>query len=489
MGAQPACILLIEDNPGDATLMREYLSNFDGVSVSLEHVDRLSLALERLKRGGFDVILLDLTLPDSHGLDTVDQVIAVSDAVPVLVLTGFDDTETGLAAVRKGAHDFLVKGRLTPSGIVRAVRYTIERSRLEAERNRREAEFRLVMEQMPLAVWTTDRDLRCTSCFGAALTGVQVTPSDAVGKTPQEFFFTDDDEHPIIRAEREALHGKSESFEFTWRNRTFQIRIRPLDFLGNHVIGTTGIALDITDAKRLEEDFLAAGKVQQKLLPKSAPELPGFEMAGICRPAASTGGDYFDYIPLRDGTLGLVIADVSNHGFAPSLIMASTRRLLRTLVTIHEDLGEVLTDANAALKEDIEEHFVTLFFARLDPKARTLSYVAAAHDAYIISPRGDYRQLPSDCLPLGVEPNRITSTHPAIPLESGSILILLTDGLTDAMAPDGRRFGTKRVMNTIFAHRTKSAAEINQILLDEAHHFCKPGVPHDDITMVIVKVK
>src|SRR5438552_3008701 len=127
MTGDPSRVLLIEDNPGDAALICEYLSEVEGSPFSLEHVDRLSLGLNRLKKGGIAIVLLDLSLPDSDGLDTVDRIVAASETIPVLVLTGLDDKEMGLAAVRKGAQDFLVKGKLTATGIVRAIRYTIER--------------------------------------------------------------------------------------------------------------------------------------------------------------------------------------------------------------------------------------------------------------------------------------------------------------------------------------------------------------------------
>ena len=489
MNGHPSTVLLIEDNPGDAALIREYLSEVEGSPFSLEHVDRVSLGLSRMKKGGIAIILLDLSLPDSHGLDTIDRIVAESETVPVLVLTGLDDKEMGLAAVSKGAQDFLVKGKLTATGIIRAIRYTIERRRLETERFQHEQELRLVMEQIPGIVWTTDKELRCTSCFGAALELVQLQPSELLGKTAQEFFQTDDEAHPIIAAERQSLRGELVSLEFQWRERTFEICIRPLSPDGNHIIGVIGISMDITDARRVEEDFRAAGKIQQQFLPKVAPQLAGFDIAGICKPAASTGGDYFDYIPLRDGTLGIVIADVSNHGFAPALIMASTRRLLRTLATIHDDLGEVLTAANQAIQEDIAEHFVTLFFARLDPKTRMLNYIGAAHDAYIMDPSGDYQRLPSDCLPLGVELGKITGSHPPVHLKAGSMLILVTDGLLDAMGPEGKRFGTKCAMQIAHAHRDKTSDQILHVLLDAVRDYCKPNSPHDDITIVIVKVE
>jgi signal transduction histidine kinase len=134
-------VLLIEDNPADARLIAELLRDCRGTRFSLEHAGRLTPALERLGRGGVEVVLLDLSLPESQGLDSLARVCTHAPGVPVVVLTGFDDEELGNRAVQSGAQDYLVKGRVDGHLLGRALRYAIERGRIEEELRRRVAQL------------------------------------------------------------------------------------------------------------------------------------------------------------------------------------------------------------------------------------------------------------------------------------------------------------------------------------------------------------
>jgi two-component system cell cycle response regulator len=126
-------ILLIEDNPGDARLIRALLAEADASGFHLEHAEQLAAGLERLALGGIDVVLLDLYLPDSRGLDTFTQLHAHAPDVPIVILTGLDDEALGRIAAREGAQDYLLKGQAPSAALARAVRYAIERQRLVVE--------------------------------------------------------------------------------------------------------------------------------------------------------------------------------------------------------------------------------------------------------------------------------------------------------------------------------------------------------------------
>jgi signal transduction histidine kinase len=129
-------ILLVEDNPGDARLIRETLRDAGSPRFELRHADRLSAALPILAAREVDVALLDLSLPDAHGLETVTRALAAAPEVPIVVLTGLDDETVAIQAVQAGAQDYLVKGQVEPGMLSRALRYAMERKRLEAERAR-----------------------------------------------------------------------------------------------------------------------------------------------------------------------------------------------------------------------------------------------------------------------------------------------------------------------------------------------------------------
>jgi signal transduction histidine kinase len=129
----PARLLLIEDNPGDARLIREFIRDAGKESFSIEHADRLAPGLEVLRRGGTDLVLLDLSLPDSRGLETLANVRGSAPGIPVVVLTGWNDADVAVRAVREGAQDYLVKGEFDGNLLVRSIRYAIERKRAEEE--------------------------------------------------------------------------------------------------------------------------------------------------------------------------------------------------------------------------------------------------------------------------------------------------------------------------------------------------------------------
>jgi len=136
MKALPTRVLLVEDNPGDARLLREALMEVPSYQFDLVHVERLSQALERLRQERCGVVLLDLSLPDGQGLDNLARVREAAPSVPILVLTGLNDEDVAVKALRVGAQDYLVKGQASGAAVVRAIRYAIERKQVLEENAR-----------------------------------------------------------------------------------------------------------------------------------------------------------------------------------------------------------------------------------------------------------------------------------------------------------------------------------------------------------------
>ena len=153
MSDKPITVLLVENNPGDARQIREMLAKVRGTSFTVECSDRLTTGLKRLAAGGNDVVLLDLSLPDSHGLDTLAKIRARAPQVPIIALTGLDEEAVAVKAVREGAEDCLVKGRLDSNLLVRAIRYAIERKRAdEALRAAKEYAENLINSSLDMIV-------------------------------------------------------------------------------------------------------------------------------------------------------------------------------------------------------------------------------------------------------------------------------------------------------------------------------------------------
>ena len=243
--------------------------------------------------------------------------------------------------------------------------------------------------------------------------------------------------------------------------------------------------------RAVEHGFRVAREIQQGLFPKTAPEFAGLDIAGASYPAEATGGDYFDYVPMPDGSVVIVIGDVSGHGFGPALLMADTRAYLRALLQTQEEIGEVLHLIKGLLMSDLgENYFVTLILAKLDPAARTLVYASAGHEtAYVLDGSGGVKEAMKSTGPLlsaGVKKDLFLSHK--IQLAPGDLVCLLTDGVLEALSPEGTEFGTERTLETVQANRGRPACEIVEVLHDEIAAFCRHRPQLDDITAVIIKV-
>ena len=160
-------ILLVEDNPGDADLILDMLADTGDVKFQVKTVKRLSEALSQIKNGGIDLALLDLGLPDSQGLDTLFKLqVAVPD-VPIIILTGNTDQNVAVTAVREGAQDYLIKGQITGSLLVRSIRYALERKQAEQELFMSEGRYRQLIEGMMDAFVRVDMSGRILGCNSA----------------------------------------------------------------------------------------------------------------------------------------------------------------------------------------------------------------------------------------------------------------------------------------------------------------------------------
>jgi serine phosphatase RsbU (regulator of sigma subunit) len=243
--------------------------------------------------------------------------------------------------------------------------------------------------------------------------------------------------------------------------------------------------------ERMQFTFRIARQIQQKFFPAAPPSFPGFEFGGASHPAELTGGDYFDYIPLLDGAVGVAVGDVCGHGFGPSLLMATTRAYLRALALTNAHVADILCIANRALAADVDEgRFVTLFMARLDPATRTLVYANAGHPpGYILRYDGSVRAvLGSTGIPLGVMDEARYSEADAITLEHGDLVLLLTDGIFEATSPNGTAFGTERAIEVVRAHRGEPPNRIVEALHQAVRDFACTDDFIDDVTSLIIKV-
>ncbi len=241
---------------------------------------------------------------------------------------------------------------------------------------------------------------------------------------------------------------------------------------------------------RKEAELGIAQGIQQGLVAKAPPALAGFDIAGLSHCAEETGGDYFDFFPLLGSCQGIAVADASGHGLGPALVIMGTRAYLRAFALSHADIGRIAALVNRCLAEDVGDTcFVTLFLARLDPRTRSLHYTSAGHMPGLVFDRsGDVKAvLKSTEVPLGVVPEGDFSSAPAVPLEPGDLLLLLTDGVVEAIAPDGAAFGQGRAIDIVRVYRRDTAAQIVSNLYHAVRAFTHNHPQVDDITAVVIK--
>lgn len=244
--------------------------------------------------------------------------------------------------------------------------------------------------------------------------------------------------------------------------------------------------------QREDEQRLVAREIQEGLLPKSSPPLPGFTIGARSWPCYDVGGDYFDLFRMSDGSLALVIGDASGHAIGPALVIAETRAYIRAFATTSTDPGTILTLVNQRLCEDLESnHFVTLFFGRLDPRTGALSYAGAGHcPGYVLSPAGLVKAtLTSKGVPLGIASSAKYPPGPVACLAAGELLFLYTDGIVEARpagAPD--QFGIQRTLDTLRAHAAETPDQILDAIYRAARAFSPLKAQEDDMTAILVKV-
>jgi len=270
--------------------------------------------------------------------------------------------------------------------------------------------------------------------------------------------------------------------------------ISPVRGSDGHHAFLVSVLKDITERlqnEHMQVEMAVARQVQQRLYPKSAPRVPGFDIAGAAFPATTLCGDLYDFFPMPGDCLGLAVADVCGHGLGPALLMAQARAYLRSLALSCFDVGELLRRLNEILVVDSDvKDYLTLLVARLDPLGRTLTYASAGHvTGYLLDSEGRVRErLASTGIPLGMFAGRGFRSGPTVSLKRGETVVLLTDGFTEIGELQGNAFGEERFLEFVREHRTETAASIVQGLYRAARSF-EVGSPRpDDMTVIVCQV-
>jgi serine phosphatase RsbU (regulator of sigma subunit) len=244
------------------------------------------------------------------------------------------------------------------------------------------------------------------------------------------------------------------------------------------------------ERERIEQELRIARLIQQTLLPKTLPELPGYKVAAYYQPAREVGGDFYDFLELEDGRLGLVVGDVTDKGVPAALVMATTRTMLRGGAQRLFSPGEVLRRANDALVTDIPSNmFITCLYAILDLESGHLVYANAGHDLPYRRRAGrseSAEELRATGMPLGLMPG-MGYEEKEIVLEKGESVLFYSDGLVEAHDPHREMFGFPRLQDLVGTHRSGGSALISFLLSELTRFTGEDWVQEDDITLVTLE--
>jgi PAS domain S-box-containing protein len=256
-----------------------------------------------------------------------------------------------------------------------------------------------------------------------------------------------------------------------------------------------GVQYDVTEQKReaqererIEQELRIARLIQQTLLPKTLPELSGYDVAAYYQPAREVGGDFYDLFELEGGRLGLVVGDVTDKGIPAALVMATTRTMLRVSAQRLFPPAEVLKRTNEALVPDIPPNmFITCLYAILDTESGRLVYANAGHDPPYLRHNGsDVEELRARGMPLGLMPG-MEYEEKEITLERGESVLFYSDGLVEAHDSHHEMFGFPKLQGLVGTHRSGGSSLIDFLLSELTHFAGEDWEQEDDITLVTLE--
>ena len=285
-----------------------------------------------------------------------------------------------------------------------------------------------------------------------------------------------------------------------------KIAIRSRDQLGELAASFNSMSASIEDLleqkaekERLEQELRIARSIQMSLLPSGSYSMRGISLTGHCEPAREVGGDYYDFLPLDETRMGILIADVAGKGTSAALYMAELKGLMLSLSQLHASPRELLIVANRIISKHLDARsFITMIYAVVDVERRTLTVARAGHCPLVFVPGShascrDAQSVQPDGMVLGLALdngevfNRLLE-EVTLPLGTGDLFLLYTDGISEAMNVEGDCFGDTRLADLAREHADLGSNELRARILDDVRRFAGAAPQHDDMTMVLVKV-
>ena len=239
----------------------------------------------------------------------------------------------------------------------------------------------------------------------------------------------------------------------------------------------------------LLRDVELAGQVQRMFLPLGRPSIPGLDIAGVMQPARVVGGDYYDYIPINEHTIQMVIADVAGKGVAAALLMSAAAAAMQLETSQVRDMAQIVARLNSGIHSVSDgSRYVTLLLAEVDAQRRTLRYVNCGHNSALLfrEERGETVPMDSSCPPLGMFAQETCDIRQS-DLSPGDVMVFYTDGLTEAENRNGEEFGVERLLAALRVSSSLPAERIVDNILHTAAEFRQEPGFSDDVTILVVK--
>lgn len=247
------------------------------------------------------------------------------------------------------------------------------------------------------------------------------------------------------------------------------------------------------EQKMVEHELAIAADIQENLMPRRIPQIPGYEVMAYYKPSQLVGGDYYDFIDLQDARTGFLVADVSGKGVPGALVMVQTRAYIRASSGRYSTPKELATRINALLNRDIPRGmFVTMFYIQLDPGTSLMTCLSAGHNPMVL-----WRSATQSChivnpngIALGIDKGPIferTVTEQAVRLNPGDRVVLYTDGLVEAMDADDQEYSSMRFYRNVARHAQRESAEFLSLIVKDVQDFVGEREPSDDLTVVTIR--
>jgi len=536
-GRQPIRVIIADDQAIVRSGLAAFLLAYDDLELVGQASDGEE-AVELCELVHPDVVLMDVKMPHMDGITATNLIHQRWPDIHILVLTSFKEKKMIEGALQAGASGYLLKN-IGAGELAEAILKVSEGHSTVA----REATQALVQGEN---LETLAKELRHAKPDPAGLAQLLARHLPEIFPDCQISVFLFPDQHlftypesavdPVPEPAWAWLHRtpEAQSFspgeEYPWGGAqpsdSGLVLIPVISARDNRTLGGIAVVLrknleDLSDLlttvetlaghiaavfdrsrppeisspaqEKVSQELATAGKIQTSILPDGAPKLHGWDLGARLEPARETSGDFYDFIPLSHGKLGIVIADVSDKGIGAALFMALTSTLIRTYATQYPTLPAfAFSNVNRRILSDTRgSMFVTAFYGVLEPDTGRLRYVNAGHNPpYLISrSRGKpVDQLRGTGMALGVEEDA-TWNQKIVKFAPGDMLLLYTDGMTEARDTQGRYFGEQRIFDIAHAKMGRSASEIQDALIKEVDHFTGGAPRHDDITLMVIRRK